>query len=151
VDGGVPARAEHSRCLVGPRGGAGGDNEVVVIEFATVEQVNLLAFGIDAVNLTHDQFDAVIDERVPGPADVFGLVDAERHEEIRGLIVVVVVLVDDDDSPILVRQPVAQLVRCHGAGGSPAEDHEGGHCGKSFSVSRDVLIHETIPLRVYPC
>jgi len=151
VDRLAPLRAEHSGGLVGARGRAGGDDEVVVVQLPAVGQVDLLAFGIDPIDLTHEQLDAVVDEGVPRATDVLALVDAERHEEVSRLVIVVVVLVDNDYPPILGRQPIAQLVGCHGAGGSPAEDHEGAHCGRSFSVSRDVLIHETIPLRVYSC
>ena len=69
-DAAVPLGAEHPGRLVRPRGGAGRDDEVVVVEAGAVLQEHRLLLGVDPVDVAADELDAVGDERVPAAADL---------------------------------------------------------------------------------
>ena len=68
----VPLRAERARHLVGARGGAGGDDQLVVGEVTAAGEVHDSAVGVDPVDLGQHQLDPVGDEGALVAADLLG-------------------------------------------------------------------------------
>ena len=123
----APELALHAGGGVRAGGDAGGDHEHVVGQQASVRQVHGAGCRVDPVDLGEYQFDAVVDEAVPGAHDVGGVVDAERHEQVARLVVVCVVAVHDRDVQFVRAEGSAQLVGDHGSGGAAAEDDQSFH------------------------
>jgi hypothetical protein len=128
-DAAPPLGAEHARRLVRPRGHASGDHQVVVGKTAAVLEADDSLLGLDPVDLAQDQLHSVGEEVVPAAHDLGRRVAAERYEQVARLVVVVVVPVDHGDRPLVVRQPLVELVRDHRAGGAAAEDEQLAHDG----------------------
>jgi hypothetical protein len=127
----VPLLAEHAGGLVGARGRAAGDDELVVGQGAPTDEVHGRGGGIDPFDLGHDDLDVVVQVGALALADLARLVHPERDEQVPRLVVVDVVLVDDGDGPFGGREPLAELVDDHRSGRARSQDHEvlrgGGH------------------------
>ena len=115
----------HARGLLGPRRGAGGDDQVVVAPARCRRPSRTLFSSGTTLSISpSDQVDAGRDEALLGLDDLVGPVDAERDEQVPGLVVVRVVGVDDRDAPLVAGQLRAQLVHGHGPGGAGSQDEQ---------------------------
>ena len=123
VHGLAPFVADQAGGHVGAGLGAGGDDELVVVEDVSAGQVNLVGFGVHSLDLRDDEVDAGGDEPLRRLDDVLLRVHPERDEEETGLVVVGFVLIDDRDLPI-VTEDGTKLVDHHRSGGAGAEDDE---------------------------
>jgi hypothetical protein len=127
----VPLLAEHPGGLVGAGGRAAGDDELVVVQGASADEVHGGGWGVDPFDLGHDDLDVVVQVGALALADLARLVHPERDEQVPRLVVVDVVLVDDGDGPFGGREPLAELVDDHRPGRARSQDHEvlrgGGH------------------------
>ena len=107
-------------------GDAGRDHQHVVAQRPAIGEVHHAVVRVHLVDLGEHQVDAVTDELVPRPHDAGRVVDAERHEQITGLVMVRVVAVDDGDVQLVLAEAARSLLAIM-VPAVPAEDYQALH------------------------
>jgi hypothetical protein len=122
VDGLAPLRSQHAVGLIGPRAHTGGDDQHVVGELASVGERDHLLLGAHHVDLAVLQIHTRVQCGATRLGYLRGLVRAERHEQVAGLVAVIVIGIDDGDLPLALVQFLVELVGRHRSGGSTTQN-----------------------------
>ncbi len=126
-DAPAPLLAGHPGCLVGPWGGAGGYEQVVVVELLPGGESDLVLVRQHQIDVTDHHFHTRGEESTPRPHHLVGGVGTEGDEQIAGLVVMAVVLIDHGDLPLVGVETRPQLVGHHGPCGACSENEQTSH------------------------
>ena len=107
--------------------GAGGDDQVVIVQAAAVVQLQRIVRGVNPLDQLRDEADALFFQVRPDwKGDGFALAPAHRHPRVGRHELEIIHRVDDGDA-VLRAEALAQLVGGRHAARACAEDDDVGH------------------------